>query len=92
MSVNSTGIQALNFYGFRDTREESLMLNAQQEQAFLKRLLNGRDDELYRKLYGQKHARDVYTQPAPGEDQLARNAVLELASLVSKNNARERPP
>ena len=63
MSVNSTGIQALNFYGFRDTREESLMLNAQQEQAFLKRLLNGRDDMLYQKLYGQKHARDVHTQP-----------------------------
>ena len=48
------------------------MLNAQQEQAFLKRLLNGRDDQLYQKLYGQKYARDVYTQPRHQEKNNAR--------------------
>ena len=63
MSVNSTGIQALNFMGFLDRREESLMLNQGQERAVLSRLLNGRDDQLYQKLYGVKYARDVYTQP-----------------------------
>lgn len=63
MSATSTGIQALNFMGFLDRREESLILNQAQQQAVLKRLLNGRDDQLYQKLYGTKHARDIYTQP-----------------------------
>ena len=58
MSVTSTGIQALNFM-----TEESLILNGAQEQAVLKRLLHGRDDQLYQKLYGTKYARDVYTAP-----------------------------
>ena len=57
MSATSTGIQALNFMGFLDRREESLILNQAQEQAVLKRLLNGRDDQLYQKLYG------TYTEP-----------------------------
>jgi hypothetical protein len=63
MSATSTGIQALNFMGFLDRREESLILNGAQEQAVLKRLLHGRDDQLYQKLYGTKYARDVYTAP-----------------------------
>jgi len=63
MSVNSTGIQALNFTGFLDRREESLMLGQQQERAVLSRLLNGRDDKLYQKIYGTRYARDVYTEP-----------------------------
>ena len=63
MSVTGSGIQALNFMGFLDRREESLILNGAQQQAVLKRLLNGRDDELYQKIYGTKFARDVYTQP-----------------------------
>ena len=63
MSATSTGIQALNFMGFLDRREESLILNQAQEQAVVKRLLNGRDDQLYQKLYGTKHARDIYTEP-----------------------------
>ena len=41
MSVTGSGIQALNFMGFLDRREESLMLNGAQQQAVLKRLLNG---------------------------------------------------
>ena len=49
--------------GFLDRREESLMLNGAQQQAVLKRLLNGRDDQLYQKIYGTKFARDVFTQP-----------------------------
>ena len=63
MSVTGSGIQALNFMGFLDRREESLMLNGAQQQAVLKRLLNGRDDQLYQKIYGTKFARDVFTQP-----------------------------
>ena len=42
--------------GFLDRRE-----NQAQQQAVLKRLLNGRDDQLYQKLYGTKHA--LYTEP-----------------------------
>ena len=38
-------------------------MNGAQQQAVLKRLLNGRDDQLFQKLYGTKFARDVYTQP-----------------------------
>ena len=63
MSVNSTGIQALNFMGFLDRREESLMINQQQERAVLSRLLNGPDAQLYQKIYGTKYARDVFTEP-----------------------------
>ena len=39
--------------GFLDRREESLILNQAQEQAVLK----------HQKLYGTKHARDIYTEP-----------------------------
>ena len=59
MSVTGSGIQALNFMGFLDRREESLMLNGAQEQAVLKRLLDGRDD----RLYETKFVRDVYSEP-----------------------------
>ncbi len=63
MSVNSTGIQALNFIGRLDRKDEMLMLNQGQQQAVLKRLLRGRDDELYQKIYGTKFARNVVTEP-----------------------------
>ena len=63
MSVTGSGIQALNFMGFLARREESLMLNGAQEQAVLKRLLDGRDDRLYERLYGTKFVRDVYSEP-----------------------------
>ena len=75
MSATSTGIQALNF--FLDRRDESLILNQAQQQAVLKRLLNGRDDQLYQKLYGTKHARDIYAT-AQRERQEPRHALLEL--------------
>ena len=39
------------------------MLNGAQEQAVLKRLLDGRDDRLYERLYGTKFVRDVYSEP-----------------------------
>ena len=50
MSVTGSGIQALNFMGFLDRREESLMLNGAQEQAVLKRLLDGRDETIRHKV------------------------------------------
>ena len=61
MSANSTAIQALNYMGHQDQEEETLILDKLQEQALLKRILKGRDDLLYEKLYGQKHVRDIYT-------------------------------
>ncbi len=63
MSVTSNGIQALNFIGRLDQKEEMLILNQGQQQAVLKRLLKGRDDDLYQKIYGTTYVRDVETQP-----------------------------
>ena len=63
MSVSSNGIQALNFIGRLDRKDEMLILNQGQQQAVLKRLLKGRDDELYQKIYGTRFARDVVTEP-----------------------------
>ena len=59
-------MSALHFIGKVDTREEMLLLTQQQEQAVLKRLLEGRDPRLYRELYGLKHVRDVYDPPTRG--------------------------
>ena len=42
MSVSSNGIQALNFIGRLDRKDEMLILNQGQQQAVLKRLLKGR--------------------------------------------------
>jgi hypothetical protein len=63
MSVSSNGIQALNFIGRLDRKDEMLILNQGQQQAVLKRLLKGRDDELYQKIYGTRFVRDVVTDP-----------------------------
>ena len=52
--------QALNFIGRLDRREESLVMNQLQEQAFLERLLGNRDRRLVKKLFGEKPVRDVY--------------------------------
>ena len=41
MSVSSNGIQALNFIGRLDRKDEMLILNQGQQQAVLKRLLKG---------------------------------------------------
>ena len=59
-------MSALHFIGKVDSREEMLLLTQQQEQAVLKRLLEGRDPRLYRELYGLKHVRDVYDPPTRG--------------------------
>ena len=63
MSVSSNGIQALNFIGRLDRKDEMLILNQGQQQAVLKRLLKGRDDELYQKIYGTKFVRNSVTEP-----------------------------
>ena len=55
--------QALNFVGRLDKREESLVLNEQQEQAFFKRLLGSRGSVVTQKIFGQKRVRDVYVPP-----------------------------
>lgn len=55
--------QALSFVGRLDKREESLVLNEQQEQAFFKRLLGNRGSVVTQKIFGQKRVRDVYVPP-----------------------------
>ena len=55
--------QALNFVGRLDKREESLVLNEQQQQAFFKRLLGNRGSVVTQKIFGQKRVRDVYVPP-----------------------------
>ncbi len=52
--------QALSLIGRLDRREESLVLNQQQEQAFLQRLMGNRGTRLASKLFGTKRVRDVY--------------------------------
>jgi len=51
-------MSALNFIGKTDRREETFTINQMQEQALLKRLLQGRDDLLYNTIYGTRHVRD----------------------------------
>ena len=63
--------------GFLDRREESLMLNQGQERAVLSRLLNGRDDQLYQKLYGVKYTRCVHAASKRQRPESC-HAVLEL--------------
>ena len=65
---------ALHFLGKVDNKESMLMMNQQQEAALLKRLLEGRDDELLQKLYGRKPVRDVYDPPTRGQS--GKNIVL----------------
>ena len=55
--------QALSFIGRLDRREESLVMNQLQEQAFLERLLGNRARRLVKHLYGVKRVRDVYVPP-----------------------------
>ena len=55
--------QALSFIGRLDRRDEAIVLNQQQERAFVKRLMGNRGTLLTKKLYGQKRVRDVYVPP-----------------------------
>ena len=66
--------QALHFIGRMDKKESMMVLNQQQEQALLKRLLEARDDVLLNKLYSRKPVRDVYDPPTRGQD--GKNIVL----------------
>ena len=67
-------MSALHFLGKVDNKESMLMMNQQQEAALLKRLLEGRDDELLQKLYSLKPVRDVYDPPTRGQS--GKNIVL----------------
>ena len=58
--------RALSFIGKLDRREESMILNQHQEQALIKRLLNGRDDKQYRDLFRLRRVRNVYTPDTRG--------------------------
>ena len=58
--------QALNFVGRLDKREESLVLNEQQEQAFFKRLLGNRGSVVTQKIFGQKRERRVRASAGGG--------------------------
>jgi hypothetical protein len=59
---------ALNFIGKLDRREETLIMGAQQRQAFLQKLMGNRDPRLVKRFYGSKRVRDVYTPPTRGVD------------------------
>lgn len=67
-------MSALHFLGRTDTREESLMISEQQEQALVNQLLQGRDPVLYEMLYGQRHVRDVWQPETRGVS--GKNVVL----------------
>tara|TARA_B100000029_G_scaffold9013_1_gene9587 strand:+ start:315 stop:524 length:210 start_codon:yes stop_codon:yes gene_type:complete len=56
-------MSSLNFLGRIDRREESIVLNQQQEQAFVQKLLGNRGANVARKLFGTKTVRDVYVPP-----------------------------
>ena len=64
----------LHFIGRLDTKESMLMMNQLQQQALMRRLLEGRDDELLQKLYGRRSVRDVYDPPTRGQS--GKNIVL----------------
>ena len=58
--------RALSFIGRLDRREESIVMGALQEKAFVKRLLGNRDGQLAQRLFGMKPVRDVYCPPTRG--------------------------
>ena len=58
--------QALSFIGRLDRREESIVMDRLQEQAFVKRLLGNRDGDLAQKLFGVRRVRNVYSPPTRG--------------------------
>ena len=60
--------RALSFIGRLDRREESVIMNQQQEHAFIKRLVGGSDTQLVHRLYGSRKVRNVYVPPSRGVD------------------------
>ena len=59
-------MSALNYLGRNDRRSETFIINGLQEQALLKRLLQGRDDQLYDTISGTRHARDTIAPETRG--------------------------
>jgi len=55
--------QALSFIGRMDRRDEALIMNQQQEKAFVQRLMGNRGSLIAQKMYGKKKVRDVYVPP-----------------------------
>ena len=64
----------LNFIGRLDTKESMLVMTQEQQQALMRRLLEGRDDQLLQKMYGRRPVRDVYDPPTRGQS--GKNIVL----------------
>ena len=60
--------QALSFIGRLDKKEESIVMSALQEKAFVQRLLGNRDPQLVHRMYGSRRVRDVYCPPTRGVD------------------------
>ena len=58
--------QQLSFIGRLDRREESLVLDQIQERKLIDRLIGRRDPIGFRKLFGKKSVRNVYTPPTRG--------------------------
>ena len=56
-------MSALNYFGKNDRKEHSLILSQLQEHEMLNDLFQGRDNELYEKIYGTRYVRDTM-QPA----------------------------
>ena len=59
--------QGLHFIGKLDRKEESLILSQQQEQALVRRLMEGRNPQLIQQLYGLKRVRDVQDPETRGQ-------------------------
>ena len=69
--------KALSFIGRLDKKEESIVMSALQEKAFVERLLGNRDPRLVKRMYGTRRVRDVYCPPTRGGD--------GTAPVMSKN-------
>ncbi len=59
--------QGLHFIGKLDRKEESLILSQLQEQALVRRLMEGRNPQLIQQLYGLKRVRDVQDPETRGQ-------------------------
>ena len=66
--------QGLHFIGKLDRKEESLILSQLQEQALVRRLMEGRNPQLIQQLYGLKRVRDVQDPETRG--QTGKNIVM----------------
>ena len=60
--------KALSFIGRLDKKEESIVMSALQEKAFVERVLGNRDPRLVKRMYGTRRVRDVYCPPTRGVD------------------------